>query len=122
MSPLLSPTCRIAFASAIAAALVSGCGRSGKPAAPTTKIADQVRGWGLVGPYVTFKAAAPETCLEDLHRIAAAQRARTGSDRVFANVLGRLGTVLWVGEDAIRFDDRRAAVSRLVTWVCGEGA
>jgi phosphopantothenoylcysteine synthetase/decarboxylase len=84
---------------------------------PTPKIADHVRGWGLTGPFITFKAGAPETSVDDLHRIAAAQRARTGSDRVFANVLGRLGTVLWVGDEAERFDDRDAAIGTLVDWV-----
>jgi phosphopantothenoylcysteine synthetase/decarboxylase len=89
---------------------------------PTPKIADHVREWGLTGPYVTFKAAAPDTSLEDLQRIASAQRKRTGSDRVFANVLGKLGTVLWVGDDAIRFDDRLDAVRRLIAYVAGEAS
>jgi phosphopantothenoylcysteine decarboxylase/phosphopantothenate--cysteine ligase len=58
---------------------------------PTPKIADHLRGWGLTGPYVTFKAAAPETTDDALVEIASKQRARTGSDLVFANVLGRIG-------------------------------
>lgn len=82
---------------------------------PTPKIADHVRGWGLSGPYVTFKAAAPETTDEALVRIASAQRARTGCDRVFANVLGRLGAGVWlVGAQAVRYEDRSDAVQALV--------
>ena len=85
---------------------------------PTPKIADHVRGWGQVGPYVTFKAAAPETAAADLAGIATAQRSRTGCDLVFANVLGRLDTdVLLVGEGIRTFDRRGPAVDALVDWI-----
>jgi len=58
---------------------------------PTPKILDHVRGWGgddLV--LVSFKAAAPNTGDAALVDIARRQAQRTGSDLVFANVLGRL--------------------------------
>lgn len=85
---------------------------------PTPKIADHVRGWGLTGPYVTFKAASPETTLPELEAIAQRQRQRTGSDLVFANVLGRLGVdVLLVGEQTRHFSERTPAVEALVEWV-----
>jgi wyosine [tRNA(Phe)-imidazoG37] synthetase (radical SAM superfamily) len=61
--------------------------------APTPKILDHIRGWGgseLV--IVSFKAAAPETEDDELVEIARKQAERTGSDLVFANVLGRLAT------------------------------
>ncbi len=59
---------------------------------PTPKILDHIRGWG--GPelvLVSFKAAAPDTGDDALIAIARGQARRTGSDLVFANVLGRLG-------------------------------
>lgn len=84
------------------------------------KIADQVRGWGLRGAYVTFKAAAPETTDEALVEIARRQRARVGCDAVFANVLGRTGAgVWWVTHEAIRFERREDAVSCLIEAVSG---
>ena len=61
---------------------------------PTPKIADHIRAWGGVGPYVTFKAAAPETPEADMIDIARRQRDRTRCDLVFANVLGRIGEAL----------------------------
>ncbi len=86
---------------------------------PTPKIADRIRGWGCTGVYVTFKAAAPETTDEELVAIAARQRLRTGSDFVFANVLGRIGhRVAWVGEEAQWHEQRSTAVSALVDTVC----
>jgi phosphopantothenoylcysteine synthetase/decarboxylase len=85
---------------------------------PTPKIADHVRGWGHIGPYVTFKAASPETTLADLEAIAAKQRLRVRCDLVFANVLGRLAhDVLLVGETTRRFEQRDAALSALVDWL-----
>ncbi len=60
---------------------------------PTPKILDHIRGWA--GPelvLVSFKAAAPETGDEVLVAIARKQALRTGSDLVFANVLGRLAS------------------------------
>ncbi len=87
------------------------------------KIADHVRGWGLTGPFVTFKAAAPETTADRLVEIAAAQRARTGSDLVFANVLGRLGRGVWLVDDEPRgFDARGDALDALVVWLVERAA
>jgi len=82
---------------------------------PGPKIADHVRDWGLVGPYVTFKAASPEVDDAALVALAQAQRHRTGCDLVFANVLGRLHRgVQLVGDRAERFEQRDAAVATLV--------
>ncbi|MFK7930866.1 MAG: phosphopantothenoylcysteine decarboxylase [Myxococcota bacterium] len=82
---------------------------------PTPKIADRVRGWGCAGAFITFKAAAPLTSDQDLLRIASAQRLRTGSDWVFANVLGRLQAGVWlVGETHQVFDDRSDAIAALI--------
>lgn len=86
---------------------------------PTPKIADHVRGWGLTGPFVTFKAASPETTNEQLVAIADRQRIRTGSDLVFANVLGRITSdVALVGPDGptwfTRRDDALAALIRAI--------
>jgi phosphopantothenoylcysteine synthetase/decarboxylase len=82
---------------------------------PTPKIADHVRGWGLAGPYITFKAAGPGTTDEALVDIARAQRDRTGCDLVFANVLGRLERGVWlVGSEARRFETRQEALAALV--------
>jgi phosphopantothenoylcysteine synthetase/decarboxylase len=81
----------------------------------TPKIADRIRGWGLIGELVTFKAAGPETTNDELVQIASKQRIRTGSTRVFANVLGRLSHgVAIVSEQTEWFDERNAAVARLV--------
>ena len=87
---------------------------------PTPKIADHVRGWGLTGTFVTFKAAPPATSDEDLVGIARRQRARTGCDLVFANVLGRLSSGVWlVGEEAERFEGRPEAIEGLIAAVGG---
>lgn len=87
---------------------------------PTPKIADRVRGWGAVGPFWTFKAAAPGTTLPELERIASAQRARTQSDGVFANTLGALGVdVLLVEHDVRHFAAREDAVQALVASLLG---
>lgn len=96
---------------------------SGRPSltltlVPAPKIADQVRGWGLVGPYVTFKAAPPGTSDDELVGIASRQRARVRCDRVFANVLGRTDTGVWlVGDEAVRYDRREDAVEALIRWL-----
>lgn len=84
---------------------------------PTPKLADRVRGWGLVGPFVTFKAASPDTTPDELTGIARAQRARTRSDLVFANVLGRLEQVQLVSADEVRYARREEAIEALVRWV-----
>jgi phosphopantothenoylcysteine decarboxylase/phosphopantothenate--cysteine ligase len=82
---------------------------------PAPKIADLVRGWGLRGIFVTFKAASPETTDDQLVAIAAAQRERVGCDLVFANVIGRLSRrVALVGREPRWFEDRGAAIEALV--------
>jgi phosphopantothenoylcysteine synthetase/decarboxylase len=87
---------------------------------PAPKIADRVRGWGLVGAFVTFKAASPGTSAQALCDIARAQRTRTGSDWVFANVLGDLERDVWiVGEQDERFAARRDAIEALAQRVLG---
>jgi len=85
---------------------------------PTPKIADQVREWGLVGPYVTFKAAPPGTEVAELEQIARRQLHRTRSDLVFANTLGRLDRdVLLVDESCRRYSKRSHAITALVDWL-----
>ncbi|TNE91851.1 MAG: hypothetical protein EP330_03890 [Deltaproteobacteria bacterium] len=88
---------------------------------PTPKIANAVRDWGLTGPYVTFKAASPETDADGLIALATKQRARTGSDLVFANVLGRIATdVALVGDEVRWFAARDDAMHALVSWLTSE--
>jgi phosphopantothenoylcysteine synthetase/decarboxylase len=90
---------------------------------PTPKIADHVRGWGHTGPYVTFKAAAPETTDADVVAIARKQRERTGCDLVFANVLGRTAEgVYLVADEVRRFDHRKDAITALVEWIASRKA
>jgi phosphopantothenoylcysteine decarboxylase/phosphopantothenate--cysteine ligase len=85
---------------------------------PTPKIADHVRPWGLTGPFVTFKAASPETSDDELTAIASRQRERTGSDLVFANVLGRTGErVQLVGPTVARYARREDGLDALVRWL-----
>jgi len=86
---------------------------------PTPKIANSVRGWGLRGPFITFKAAAPDTSRAALIDLALRQKEKTGCDLVFANVIGRLGSdVALVGEQQLFFSERKAALSALVQEVC----
>lgn len=85
---------------------------------PTVKIADAVRGWGLTGRYVTFKAASPETTDDALVAIATAQRIRTQCDLVFANVLGRLDRrLMLVGEGVAHYPRRDEAIAALVRFL-----
>lgn len=82
---------------------------------PTPKIVDHLKGWDPTMFLVSFKAAPPDTDAAQLRAIAAAQAARTGSDLVFANVLGRLGEdVQLVRPDAAeRFAERAAGLDAL---------
>lgn len=81
---------------------------------PAPKIADRVRSWGLAGRYVTFKAASPEVDDPALLTLARDQRARTGCDQVFANVLGRLDRgVALVDGRVRRFGERAEAIDAL---------
>lgn len=86
---------------------------------PTFKIVDRVRGWAPGLFLVSFKAADPSTTPEALRAIARAQQARTDSDLVFANVLGRIQTdvllVDRVGEQV--HPDRAGALAELVARV-----
>ncbi len=67
---------------------------------PGPKIIDHVRGWAPDCFLASFKAAPPGTAPADLELIARAQLRRTGSDLVFANVLGHTDTdVLLVRAD-----------------------
>jgi phosphopantothenoylcysteine decarboxylase/phosphopantothenate--cysteine ligase len=85
---------------------------------PTPKIAALLRGWGLTGTLVTFKAASPEVQSDELIAIAKRQRQITGSDWVFANVLGKLETQLAVvGETVWPFSCRKEALDHLVVSV-----
>jgi len=83
---------------------------------PTFKIVDRVRGWAPGLYLVSFKAADPSTTAEQLGAIARAQRSRTDSDLVFANVLGRIDEdVLLVDREGERVYPRRAdALDELV--------
>jgi len=83
---------------------------------PTPKILDRIRGWAPDCWLCSFKAAAPQTGEPELEQIARAQLQRTGSDLVFANVIGDLQSlVLLVGEQRTdRHTDRAAALQELV--------
>lgn len=83
---------------------------------PTPKIVDHIRGWSPGVFLVSFKAADPSVDAAQLEAIARAQLVRTGSDLVFANVLGHIERdVLLVrpgGTEA--FAARADALDRLV--------
>ena len=83
---------------------------------PTPKIVDEIRVWSSRVSLVSFKAAAPGTDREALHRIAAAQRQRTGSELVFANTVGRLGDMVSLvdADGPTAFTDRGAATEELI--------
>lgn len=83
---------------------------------PTPKILDRIRGWAPQAWLCSFKAAAPATVEEELERIAAAQLQRSGSDLVFANVIGDLQSLVLLVSPAgtERFTDRAAALHALV--------
>lgn len=86
---------------------------------PAPKILDQVRGWGLRGLLVSFKAGSPELDEAGLVDVARRQLLRTGSDLVFANVLGRLGSSVVLVEAAgeAPFPRREDAVAALAARV-----
>jgi phosphopantothenoylcysteine decarboxylase/phosphopantothenate--cysteine ligase len=83
---------------------------------PAPKIVDHVRDWAPECFLVSFKAAAPGTSLGELEAIARAQALRTGSDLVFANVLGAIQTdVLLVrAQGAERHTTRQGALEALL--------
>lgn len=57
---------------------------------PTPKILDQIKRWAPETFLVSFKAAAPESSIDELCSIAMAQLQRTTSDLVFANTIGQI--------------------------------
>jgi phosphopantothenoylcysteine synthetase/decarboxylase len=82
---------------------------------PTPKILDHLKRWAPSSRVVSFKAASPETTPARLVEIAQAQRRRTGSDLVFANVIGDLERSVWLVDDTpTAFTDRGAAIAELV--------
>ena len=83
---------------------------------PTPKILDRIRGWAPDAYIVSFKAAAPETSEDDLARIARAQRLRSDSDLVFANVIGNLQSLVLLDAEqgTTRHTDRGAAMRDLI--------
>lgn len=86
---------------------------------PAPKILDQIRGWNPNCRLVSFKAATPGTDDDTLVAIATAQRVRTGSNLVFANVIGAQdsGIHLVTENGTTRFTSRPAALEALMHWV-----
>lgn len=84
---------------------------------PTPKILDQIKSWSETCILVSFKAAAPNTDDDTLLSIADAQRMRTQSDIVFANVLERIHTdVLLLNTDKHQwYRERLDGLNALVT-------
>ena len=68
---------------------------------------------------VSFKAAPPNTTSEDLQRIADKQRLKTNSDIVFANVLGRIDTGIYISsmKKRVWFAERDEAIQELIDLV-----
>ncbi|MDP2316151.1 MAG: phosphopantothenoylcysteine decarboxylase [Pseudomonadota bacterium] len=76
---------------------------------PGPKIVDHVRTWAPDIFLVSFKAGAPGLTPDALEAIARAQLVRTGSDLVFANVIGAIETtVLLVGREGTTAFPRRS--------------
>jgi phosphopantothenoylcysteine synthetase/decarboxylase len=85
---------------------------------PTPKILDRIHGWAPKARIVSFKAGPPDTGREELVRLAEAQRVRTHSDIVFANVLEALDTVAIVdAAGAEHFQERGPALEALLARV-----
>ena len=86
---------------------------------PTPKILDQVRGWSEQVYLISFKAAAPHTNTDELARIAAQQRVRTGSDLVFGNTIGRTDAeIVIVGADGAQvYAERHYALEALTAHI-----
>ena len=86
---------------------------------PTPKIVDHVRQWSADIQLISFKAASPETTDPQLVTIAEAQRRRTDSVLVFANIIGRLqhGVLLQGAEGSSWHATRAAALEALVAAV-----
>ena len=86
---------------------------------PTIKILDQIRKWSDHVKIISFKAASPETTLEELSIIAQKQRERSSSALVFANILGKIDKdVQLVTKDHVQtFSDREDALTALLQWI-----
>jgi phosphopantothenoylcysteine decarboxylase/phosphopantothenate--cysteine ligase len=86
---------------------------------PAPKIVDHVRTWAPDCVLVSFKAADPRVDAAELEAIARAQATRTGSDLVFANVLGHTERdVLVLDGAAARWHATRAsALDDLCAWL-----
>ncbi len=82
---------------------------------PGPKIVDHVRGWAPDVFLVSFKAGAPGLTPEELEGIARRQLERTGSDLVFANVLGALETTVLLvsARETTAFGKRADAIAAL---------
>jgi phosphopantothenoylcysteine synthetase/decarboxylase len=118
-----NPTAVIVHAAAVGDYAVddpSGKIASGQPELvlrlrPTPKIIDRIHGWAPGARLVSFKAAPPATSSEELVRLAEAQRVRTHSAVVFANVLEALDTVAIVDAGgAEHFRERAPALESLL--------
>lgn len=83
---------------------------------PAPKILDQIRGWAPNCRILSFKAGAPGLTPSELIGIARAQLRRTGSDLVFANVIGELEQSVVLVEEAseVAYGQRGAAVQALI--------
>jgi phosphopantothenoylcysteine decarboxylase/phosphopantothenate--cysteine ligase len=82
---------------------------------PTPKILDRIHGWAPEARIVSFKAAPPDTPRDELVRLAQAQRVRTRSEIVFANVLEALSTIAIVDSHGVdHFDERAPALESLL--------
>ena len=101
----------------VGAKLPSGQGTVSLQLVPTPKIVDQIHTWAPRASLISFKAAAPNTERAELERLASAQRERTGSLLVFANVIGNLHQQnLIVGPKGSEwFDSRPLAMASLVS-------
>lgn len=113
-------------ASSLATKIPSGQAELVLRLTPTPKIVDHVRAWAPEARLVSFKAGSPELDEAGLEALARQQLARTGSDLVWANVLGRLEVVLFVEAERItRFTDRaeavRALAERVDAWAIRPG-
>jgi phosphopantothenoylcysteine decarboxylase/phosphopantothenate--cysteine ligase len=119
-----SPRCVVIHAAAVGDYEMSDAGGAKIPSGsdelvlrltPTPKIVDLLKAQSPEIRLVSFKAASPETTDEGLVRLASRQRERTGSDLVFANVIGRLSSrILLLGEEPRWMDTRTAALEALI--------
>lgn len=75
---------------------------------PTPKIVNHIKVWSAQTRLVSFKAAAPDTSLQEVEQIAFKQLQRTQSDLVFANVLGNIEkNVVLMSEDGSQWFSKR---------------